>query len=150
MTREELQAYLHSHIPISKGMGVTAVRADRDSVVLSAPLEPNINHRETVFGGSAASVAMLAGWSLMRIRLGAEGIDCRIVISKGSIDFGKAIESGFTATAKLEDPDDWKRFTGGYSRKGMARTRVAVLIESEAGRLARFTGEFAAVKYDQS
>lgn len=130
-------------------MGVTAVHADRDSVVLSAPLEPNINHRETVFGGSAASVAMLAGWSLMRIRLGSEGIDCRIVISKGSIDFGKAIEGEFTATAELADPVDWNRFVDGYARKGLARTKVQVLVESSGNQVARFTGEFAAVRHDQ-
>ena len=129
-------------------MGVVAVSADTECVILNAPLEPNINHRETVFGGSAASVAMLAGWSLMRIRLGAERIDCRIVISKGSIDFGKAIEGEFTASARLADPDDWERFTAGYARKGMARTKVDVSVESAGKQVAQFTGVFAAVRHD--
>src|SRR6266540_3523639 len=51
-----LQKYLHDHIPLSKAMDVEVVEATDDGVTLAAPLAPNINHRETVFGGSASAV----------------------------------------------------------------------------------------------
>ena len=38
-------------------MGVRVVSAAFDRVELSAPLAPNINHRDTLFGGSAAAIA---------------------------------------------------------------------------------------------
>ena len=53
MTPSELQTYLHQHIPLSQAMQVTVMEASLQQVVLTAPLVPNINHRETVFGGSA-------------------------------------------------------------------------------------------------
>ena len=59
-----LQEYLHGRIPISAAMGVRVLAASPESVVLSAPIEPNVNHRETVFGGSAAAVATLAAWTV--------------------------------------------------------------------------------------
>ena len=59
-TLQRIQDYLHEHIPLSKAMGATVLKVDLSGVVLSAPLEPNINHRETVFGGSASSLAILA------------------------------------------------------------------------------------------
>jgi len=46
-----VQQYLHDHIPLSKAMQVTVLSAQTDSVILSAPLAPNINGKETVFGG---------------------------------------------------------------------------------------------------
>jgi hypothetical protein len=38
----DLEKYLHEHIPISQHMGIQVVRADLECVTLSAPLEPNI------------------------------------------------------------------------------------------------------------
>ena len=49
MLPNELELYLHEHIPLSKAMAVSVVVANQDEVVLGAPLEPNINHREAVF-----------------------------------------------------------------------------------------------------
>jgi len=50
MSPAELESYLHEHIPLSKAMAVSVAEASVDSVTVSAPLEPNINHRATVFG----------------------------------------------------------------------------------------------------
>lgn len=50
-----LQDYFHQHIPISAAMGVEVTKAAEDGVNLRAPLQPNINRRRTVFGGSASA-----------------------------------------------------------------------------------------------
>lgn len=47
-----LRNYLHDHIPLSKAMGVDAITVSVDEVVLSAPLEPNINHRQTALAAA--------------------------------------------------------------------------------------------------
>ncbi|MET0363375.1 MAG: YiiD C-terminal domain-containing protein, partial [Sphingobium sp.] len=52
MDRDSLQAYLHRQIPLSAAMQVSVQSAALESVTLSAPLEPNINHKSTAFGGS--------------------------------------------------------------------------------------------------
>lgn len=63
MSPGKLQQYLHDHIPLSKAMQITVERISPESVTLSAPLAPNINHRDTLFGGSASTAAILAAWS---------------------------------------------------------------------------------------
>lgn len=63
MIEADLQAYLHRQIPLSAAMQVSVVSATLDSVVLSAPLAPNINHKYTAFGGSVSALGILAAWS---------------------------------------------------------------------------------------
>ena len=75
MNAIDLERYLHEHIPLSKAMQVSVVSVDTDGVTLRAPLAPNINHQDTVFGGSASAVAILAGWSLLHTRLAAAGLN---------------------------------------------------------------------------
>ena len=85
VTPRDLEVYLHEHIPLSQAMQVSVVEASPDRVVLRAPLAPNINHRDTVFGGSSASLAMLASWLLLLVRLESEGLECRLVVQRGTM-----------------------------------------------------------------
>src|SRR5688572_7104112 len=64
-----LGAYLYEHIPISKHFGVEVEQASAELVRLVAPLDLNLNHRKTGFGGSISAVAILASWSLLWCRL---------------------------------------------------------------------------------
>jgi thioesterase domain-containing protein len=69
MSPATLQAYLHEHIPLTRALAVEVVEVGLQRVQLAAPLAPNRNHRQTAFGGSVASLAMLAGWSWLHARL---------------------------------------------------------------------------------
>jgi thioesterase domain-containing protein len=84
MTPENLATYLYDHIPLSKAMQVSVVSISDEKLVLSAPLAPNINHRDTVFGGSASAIAILAAWSLLHTRLLKAGISSRLVIQRNT------------------------------------------------------------------
>jgi thioesterase domain-containing protein len=74
MQASELEDYLYQQIPISKQIGISVMSAGTNHVLLAAPLNPNINHCDTVFGGSASAVAILAAWSLIHLRLSGNGI----------------------------------------------------------------------------
>src|SRR5690554_2147983 len=91
-------------------MEVRVPAADERRVVLAAPLEPNINHRDTLFGGSAAAVATLAAWSLLYLRLLRDGIDARLVIHRNTMEYKRPIAGEFTATARLDDEAPWEQF----------------------------------------
>lgn len=142
----ELEHYLHKHIPLSKAMGVVVVSANEETVVLQAPLAPNINHRETVFGGSASALAILAAWSLLHTRLGRNGIEARLVIQRNTMEYDKPIFGEFTAQALLEHEDDWPKFTGMLERKGKARITVLSELEHAGQVVGMLRGEFVALK----
>ena len=145
MNESELQQYLHAHIPQSRAMQVTVAEIGIDSVVLRAPLAPNINHRDTLFGGSASAVAMLTAWSLVQTRLLAAGISGRIVIRRNSMDFERPVSGDFAARAFLDPSADWPRFIAMLKRVGMARIGVVVELEFRGQVAARFKGEFVAM-----
>src|SRR5690606_23402042 len=107
-------------------MGVRVDTAMPDEVRLYAPLEPNINHRSTVFGGSAAAVAILAGWSLLHLRLGHGGRNSRIVIQSSSVYYEHPIDAAFEAVAPRPETPEWDRFLHTLRRRGRARIRLQV------------------------
>jgi thioesterase domain-containing protein len=142
----ELEAYLHRHIPLSRAMGVTVESVSPLAVVLQAPLQPNINHQETVFGGSAASVALLAGWSLLHVRLRMQGLANRLVIQRHSMEHERPIQGPFTARAQLDGSDRWEPFLEMFARRGKARLTVSALLEQSGERAGRLVGEFVALR----
>ena len=119
MTPSELQTYLHQHIPLSQAMQVTVVEASLQQVVLTAPVAPNINHSETVFGGSASAVAILAAWSMLHLGLTAEGLGSRLVIQRNTMDYLMPIDGNFTAVALAPARPAWESFTRMIRRKGI-------------------------------
>lgn len=145
MRPEELEQYLHEHIPMSRAMRVSVVNVAADSIALSAPIEPNINHRGTVFGGSISAVAILAAWSLLHTRLSGEGVACRLVIQGNSIQYLRPVESAFTAEARLQDPAAWDVFLRTLTRRGRARVTIDCALDCEGDRVAEFKGEFVAL-----
>lgn len=145
MSPSKLQQYLHDHMPLSKAMQVSVVSVDKESVVLRAPLAPNINHCDTVFGGSASAIAILAAWSLLHTRLSSSGISSRLLIQRNTMDYLHPIAGDFTARAFIGQPESWSRFVATLTRKGKARINVTSELE-HAGRVAgSLNGEFVAL-----
>ena len=142
----DIEHYLHAHIPLSGAMGVRVLSASRESVRLGAPLAPNINHRATVFGGSASALAILAAWTLLYVRLETEGISARLVIQRNSMDYEKPMSDDFTAEARSPDDAVWERFIQTLRRKGRARIEVVSLLECRREKAGGLHGEFVAFR----
>ncbi|MBL0726276.1 YiiD C-terminal domain-containing protein [Piscinibacter sp. HJYY11] len=145
MTPSEIQTYLHEHIPLSAAMQVQVEVATPEQVVLGAPLQPNINHRDTVFGGSASALAILSAWSLLHVKLSAGGYKTRLVIQRNSMSYEQAILDYFTAHALSPDAERWRAFTRMLERKGRARISVSSTLLYEGQEVGRFEGEFVAL-----
>jgi thioesterase domain-containing protein len=139
-----VEAYLHEHIPISAAMGITVASATPVEVALAAPLEPNVNHRSTVFGGSCASVAILAAWTLAHLRVAATG-PSRVVIQHGTTDYLRPIRGEFTATCRVDDERAWERFLRTLERFGRARIELDATVRSGGEVVAEFRGTYVAL-----
>lgn len=146
MTPEELQSYLHAHIPLSAAMQVRVEVATPETVVLGAPLAPNINHRDTVFGGSASALAILSAWCLLHVRLRATGHAPRLVIQRNTMSYDKPVSGYFTATAVAPEAGDWQAFLRMLGRKGLARVAVSSTLLFEGRQVGRFEGQFVALE----
>lgn len=125
-TAESLTRYLHDHIPLTRHLEVTVIELSGGRVVLSAPLPPNVNHRDTAFGGSLVSVAILAGWSWLHARLTALGKRQRLVVSQSTATFSHPVDGTFLAVCEAPADAEFQRFLRLLDRKGKAR----LLLES--------------------
>lgn len=147
MEASELQRYLHEHIPITSAMEVSVGSAREDRIVLRAPLEANINHRDTVFGGSASALAILAGWALVHVRMRALGHSPRrIVIQRNRMEYDHPIEGDFSAECRAPDADAWSRFLRILDRRGMARITLDARVLFGSTVAGRFQGDYVVME----
>jgi len=127
-------------------MAVDVVAADPDGVTLGAPLEPNINHRDTVFGGSAAAVAILSAWGLLFVRLREEHPNATIVIQRHTMRHLRPITGAFTASSHLADPGAWDRFVATYQKRKLARISVSSVLRCAGEQVGELEAAFVALE----
>lgn len=145
MDLTEITAYLHEHIPLTAHLGAAVEAYDGESVVLSAPLPPNLNHRNTAFGGSISALGILSGWTLLFLQLRETGVQSRLVIQKSSFDFRDPVTGDFKATCRLPDAATWERFLRTLLRRGRARITVQSNVTDATGVGGTHEGVYVAL-----
>ncbi len=150
MRADELQAFIRERIPLSNAMDACVRSVAPGQVVLSAPMAPNLNHRDTVFGGSASALAILAAWSMVRVRMQAEGLEGRIVIRRNTMSYERPMAAEFSATANAPDPLEWDRLRAALGRGRPGRVRVTAILECQGERSGELAGEFVVLPYADS
>lgn len=139
------QQQLHEQVPLARAMQVTVVERSDERVILSAPLAPNVNLHDTAFGGSIATLATLAAWTLVGVFLEDRKIDASIVVRRNSVDFLAPVRSTFIAQTEPVTHEAWTRFESILTRRGLARVKVQATVQCEGELCARFDGEFVAI-----
>ena len=146
MTATELEHYLHTYLPLTNAMQVSVLSVSANKLVLKAPLAPNINPHQTVFGGSLAAIGTLAAWCLVYNHLAQAGMKNNLVIRRSSLDYERSIAGDFTASAHFVNAEQWAAFIPNLLEKGKARIEVETLLEYNNAVGVRFKGEFVALK----
>src|SRR5215210_1626167 len=91
----QIQELFYSKIPITRALGVRVEHYDGERLVLSAPLDSNVNHLGTAFGGSLNALAVLSGYGLLWLEL--QDTECHIVIRKSSISYDRPVRGEIRA-----------------------------------------------------
>ena len=141
----EVGAYLHEQIPISAAMGVEVLACSAEGVRLRAPLAANLNHRATVFGGSASAVAILAAWTWLHFALRHAGHPSRVVIQRNEMEYIAPIDGDFTAECEALSPADFEKMLRTLRRYGKARATLEARLLLRGQVAARFAGDYVAV-----
>lgn len=144
----DLERYLHEHIPISRHLGVRVLEAGAGGVRLAAPLEPNLNHRKTAFGGSLSALAILAAWSWLHITLRGEGFAGRIVIQSNSMEYLAAAEGDFEAFCRAPGEERWALFRRTLDQRRRARMELDAEVSVGDQLVANFRGQYVALTQD--
>ena len=146
LSETDLEDYLLKHIPISSAMGVSVDSASPGRVVLKAPFSNNINHKQTVFGGSLHAVATLACWSLLHVNLvNLYGKNVQIVIANSNVDYLAPVASDFKAECLLPNEVEWNKFIKMLEKKGKGRIKLCAKIFQNDQLCVDYSGTFVAL-----
>lgn len=144
--KEAFQTFLLKSIPIAQAMGIQVESISDQEVVLRAPLSNNVNHKNTVFGGCLHSVATLACWSLLHLKLEkAFGKNVPIVIASSEISYLKPVTADFVAVCRMPGADDWERFFKVFQKKGKSRLKMTAQIVQGDQVCVEYDGIFVAI-----
>jgi thioesterase domain-containing protein len=113
---------------------------------VAAPLEPNLNHHGTFFGGSASALGILAGWSLVHLSCLEAGLEAEVVIQRVSVRYAAPAPGPVTARSYRPEAAAWRRFEAGFRRHGLARLRVRVELHCGGLSIARLDAAYAAIR----
>ncbi len=145
MEPDVITRYAHEHIPITQHMGIVVLAFDGSQISLFAPYAPNINHRETVFGGSISNLGILSGWALLWAKLQTEAVPHRLVIQTSNTHFIKPAIADIVAHCR-SDRDRWTEFCTTLKRRGKARMLLSAEICCQDDVIATHTGQYVAIK----
>lgn len=138
----QLQAVLHEQIPLTRHIGIEVAAYDGQSLSLRAPLQNNLNHKLTAFGGSLYSVAVLSGWGLLYLKLKERGLSGHIVIHESQAWYGQPVTEDIVASCGFESDEQLETFLRIFERRGRARIRLSAIVR-QVGQIAfRLEGSY--------
>jgi thioesterase domain-containing protein len=139
-----------ANIPLTRALGVEVVEVSEQRVRLAAPLAPNRNHRQTAFGGSVASLALLSGWGWLHARLAAVAPATGLVIQRQETDYLLPIDDAFEAVCSAPSEVAWQRFAQALAERGRGRLELACEIRCRGQLAATFRGLYVATARERT
>ena len=139
---DTLTQFLHDNIPLTSAMQLQAHAYDGQTLQITAPLAPNVNDKGTAFGGSLYNIAVLCGWSLLRLKLNEAGLNEKnIVIYEANTRYLLPVTGELHATCTLTG-DVLTEFMQPLQKKGRARITLTVAIHQQDRTAVEFTGQY--------
>jgi len=123
-------------------MGIRVAHCDELRVTLTAPLEPNINHKCTAFGGSLYSVAVLCGWGFIYQQMKLQQLTGHIVIQHSEVNYLFPVDGTIEASCYLEDRSVLDRFINIYKRKARSRIHLQTKVTFQNRDAVIFNGQY--------
>lgn len=135
----ELQERWENHIPISDKMGIKINQYTGYQFECSAQLNPNLNPHNTMFAGSAFTLATLTGWGMAWLLMKERNLKGDIVLADSNIRYRHPVEESPVAMTSLDGiSGDLDRLASG--RK--ARIVINVTIYSGDVAAVQFIGTY--------
>lgn len=146
MTTRGLEAFLHEKIPLTKAMGLRVAESNASRLVLEAPLDKNVNHLGTAFGGSLHTLPTLACYAALWTLLREAGIDGHVVVKHSEAFYRAPVTATLRAVCARPPADLVAEFINDLRRHKKARMELTAVVEGANGKPAvEFSGSFVAI-----
>ncbi|CAM2875446.1 bifunctional GNAT family N-acetyltransferase/hotdog fold thioesterase [Vibrio rarus] len=135
----ELQKRWEEQIPISDKMGIKINQYTGYKFECVAQLNSNLNPHNTMFAGSAFTLATLTGWGMAWLLMKERNLHADIVLADSNIRYRHPVKESPKASTSLDGiSGDLDRLEGGRR----ARIIINVLIYSGTLEAVEFTGTY--------
>lgn len=142
-TCDYLQSVLNEQIPITQALQVKVLDWKNHQLTLSMPLQPNINHMSSAFGGSLYCGAVLAGWGWMHLRLKELGAEnAHIVIQDGQISYPYPVLGDVVIECPPPSEAEWDKFERIFKRRSKGRLSLSTSVIYDGKEAVVFNGQF--------
>lgn len=140
---QALLARIHQEIPLTAALQLVLVGFDGNTLVLGAPLAPNINDKGTAFAGSITALGNITGWSLLTLWSARHFNACRVAIADAHFAFDKPLRGDFTASVSLPSAEDCAGLLESLWRKGRGKVDLRISLADAEGEAVVLQARYA-------
>jgi thioesterase domain-containing protein len=144
-----LENSLLTKIPLVRAMGIRVAGYDGITLVLRAPLGRNVNDKGTAFGGSLYSLAVLAGWGLLSIKLREENLAGDVVIHESAVTYRLPVTGDLEASCSIPGESKYSSFVEDFRVTGKGTITLEVRIMRGSRAAVKFTGNYVAYRTEK-
>lgn len=141
----DINLHLHTEIPVTRMMGIEVVDFCRTHAHSTAPLEANINHQKSAFGGSIATLGIVTGFVVVWGNLKIHDLKAELVIQHSETEFSKPALASIVAESRSLSDEAIGEFIASFERTGRAQIQVTTDIFSDGKLIAKNRGTFVAL-----
>ncbi|MAY38205.1 MULTISPECIES: YiiD C-terminal domain-containing protein [Spongiibacter] len=142
--QQRLQAFSQqaiTAIPLLQSMDVRFTAFSDYSLRVDMPLAPNINDKNTGFGGSIVALATTAGWAMLQLLMQGLSRDYQVLIVESHIRYLAPVTANCYALASVTE-SAMCAFYKMLNQRGSGRMTIQTGIEQDGRQLAVFTGTY--------
>ena len=145
---QAFQAFLYAHIPLVKAMQMQLHKVSDHKLSASAPTEPNINDKLTVFGGSSSALMTICGWALIKTNLETRGIHNDVVIHKANNQWIKAQTDDLIINARMDSSINWDELCKTINEKNRSKKiQIHCQVLNQANEIcSEMSGQYVILK----
>jgi len=141
LSLEEFSHQSRQSIPLLKSMGLEFTEFDDGCLRVEMPLAPNINDKQTGFGGSIAALATTSGWAVISLLLLSRSANYDVVVTESHMRYLAPATGDFYALTSVTS-SALSAFNRVLDSQCHGRITVQVMVEQEGEQIAVYTGTY--------
>ena len=140
---DNLSRFFEQHLPLVQQMQLRVESYDGKTLILSAPLAPNVNDKLTAFGGSLYNVAVMSCWGMAFLKTQEHSIVCNQVVTRANIVYNSPVKGTIRAICHAPEDDVVESFIQRFQQRGKARLDLKSTISCGGKTAVEFEGQYA-------
>ncbi|GAB3375033.1 thioesterase domain-containing protein [Spongiibacter taiwanensis] len=132
-------------IPLLQSMDLRFTEFGDHRLRVDMPLAPNINDKQTGFGGSIAALATAAGWAIVSLMLKSRPHRYDVMVTESHMRYLAPATCNFYAIANVSD-SAMATFNQVLDEQRQGRITLQVMVEQDGKQVAVYTGTYKVIQ----